>query len=332
MVDIVPGNTGVYTCVVRNSAGESKKQITVNVLGRLPSIFQSIRISEPPEFIEKQYTQNAQVISGNALTLTCDVTGSPRPRIEWRKDGETVVDTSRITHDGQRLLVNDVTVGTSRYTCLVSNTAGGISRDFFVQGIAPPQIAHGEDKSIVEVMEGQTVNLDCPVVGADVDMEWMREGRIITPSQAVFTVDKTKLVLVNAQREHADVYTCKAKNSAGEATREFEVRVLVPPRLKGSLIENVDIVEGAEMKLDCEFDGVPEPQVEWSKDKGDLSARGQYLNDQKTYLLSGVQVEHGGVYRCSVSSRAGNAEKTFNVRVIEKPYMSDNDKPTTLKV
>ena len=105
--------------------------------------------------------------------------GNPRPVIEWRRDGETVIDSKRITNDGQRLLIESVDTGTSRYTCLVTNKAGSIARDFFVQSVAPPEISMGEDKTIVEVMEGQSVTLECPVVGLDVDLEWRRQGRKI---------------------------------------------------------------------------------------------------------------------------------------------------------
>lgn len=257
--------------------------------------------------------------------------GNPLPQIEWRKDGETIVDSKRITDDGQRLLIESVDTGTSRYTCLVTNKAGSVARDFFVQSVAPPEISMGEDKTIVEVMEGQSVTLDCPVAGNDFDMEWRRQGRKIDVSDSI-AIDRTKLILVNAQRAHEDVFTCIAKNNAGEASREFEVRVLVPPKLKGSLIESVEIVEGDQMKLDCDYEGSPEPDVKWSKDVGYLNPRGQFVNDRKTWLMSGALVEDAGVYRCSLSSTAGNAEKTFNVRVIEKPFITNSDELTTVKV
>lgn len=110
LVDTTPSNAGTYTCIVRNSAGENRKNIHVSILGNLfraillkyllgnsPNlwpIFAKIpsNISEPPEFLEKEVGQNVQVISGSPLSLSCTVRGSPAPVIEWRKDGMIITD------------------------------------------------------------------------------------------------------------------------------------------------------------------------------------------------------------------------------------------------
>ena len=43
---------------------------------------------------------------------------------------------------------------------------------------------------------------------------------------AIFGLDRKKLIIINAEKEHEDTYTCVLTNSAGEATKEFEVTVL----------------------------------------------------------------------------------------------------------
>lgn len=40
------------------------------------------------------------------------------------------------------------------------------------------------------------------------------------------SLDKTRLVLMNVHKEDEAVFTCVAKNSAGQAAREFELIVL----------------------------------------------------------------------------------------------------------
>uniref|UniRef100_A0A1I7X4B3 Immunoglobulin I-set domain protein n=1 Tax=Heterorhabditis bacteriophora TaxID=37862 RepID=A0A1I7X4B3_HETBA len=279
LVDTLPSNMGTYTCIVRNSAGESKKNVHVTVL-------------EPPEFIEKEFKQNVRVISGSPLSLTCLVKGSPTPVIEWRRDGETITDKS----------------------------------------VSPPKISDTGDRTLIEVTEGQTATLQCPVDAGGVDIEWRRQGRTIDASDVIFTVDKTRLVLVNAQKVHEDTFTCIAKNSAGEAAREFEVVVLVPPRIKGFLVEDVEVVEGEEMTLDCDNDGSPEPEIEWTTDGGSVPSRAQLLNGERTLAMSGVDRFHAGVYRCFLHNKAGTTEKTFNVRVIEKPELEKSDEITIMKV
>ncbi|KIH59142.1 immunoglobulin domain protein [Ancylostoma duodenale] len=240
LVDALPSNAGTYTCIVRNSAGESRKNIHVTVL-------------EPPEFIETQFDQNVRVISGSPLSLACLVKGSPTPLLEWRKDGQTITE-NVFSDNGQRLKMDSQGMTTHRFTCLVSNKAGSIARDFFVQSVAPPTIKDAGDRTIVEVTEGQTAMLQCPVVGGDVDITWRRQGRTIEESDGIFTVDKTQLMLVNAQKDQEDTFTCIAKNSAGEAARDFEVVVLGMSSELVFLIS--EIIHDFDMKLldDISFD------------------------------------------------------------------------------
>ncbi|EYB86265.1 hypothetical protein Y032_0282g1277 [Ancylostoma ceylanicum] len=318
LVDALPSNAGTYTCIVRNSAGESRKNIHVTVL-------------EPPEFIETQFDQNVRVISGSPLSLACLVKGFPTPLLEWRKDGQTITE-NVFSENGQRLKMDSQDMTTHRFTCLVSNKAGSIARDFFVQSVAPPTIKDAGDRTIVEVTEGQTAMLQCPVVGGDVDITWRRQGRTIEESEGIFTVDKTRLMLVNAQKDHEDTFTCIAKNSAGEAARDFEVVVLVAPHIKGSLVEDVEVVEGFEMTLDCDYDASPEPSVQWTKDGDSLPVTAQLLNGDHTLAMSGVTRNGAGVFRCALSNKAGSAEKTFNVRVIQKPELDGGDEITVVKV
>jgi hypothetical protein len=40
------------------------------------------------------------------------------------------------------------------------------------------------------------------------------------------SLDRTRLVMVNVQKADETIYTCVARNPAGEATREFQLIVL----------------------------------------------------------------------------------------------------------
>uniref|UniRef100_A0A0M3KDI1 Ig-like domain-containing protein n=1 Tax=Anisakis simplex TaxID=6269 RepID=A0A0M3KDI1_ANISI len=105
--------------------------------------------------------------------------------------------------------------------------------------------------------------------------------------------------LMNVQKSDEATFTCVAKNSAGQAAREFQVNVLVPPRIVGKMVEDMVVVEGESLELECDFDADPIPEIFWVKDTAPL--------------------KDAGAYRCTVRNKAGQAEKTFNVRVILKP-------------
>ncbi|VDM79574.1 unnamed protein product, partial [Strongylus vulgaris] len=265
----------------------------------------TLNIAEPPEFVEKQFDQNVRVISGSPLSLACLVKGSPTPLLEWRKDGQTITE-NVFSDNGQRLTMDSQGMTTHRFTCLVSNKAGSIARDFFVQSVAPPTIKDAGDRTIVEVTEGQTAMLQCPVVGGDVDITWRRQGRTIEESEGIFTVDKTNLMLVNAQKDHEDTFTCIAKNSAGEAARDFEVVVLIAPHIKGSLVEDVEV------------DGRPVAGLKSVKT----------LSEGQQFKISHAETSHRGSYACHAKNDVGSAEINFDVDIITRPAVLRGIKDT----
>lgn len=60
----------------------------------------------PPQFRDKEYTDDIQVTTGTALTLTCYVDGSPQPTIKWLRDGRVINEaTATLSDDDQKLIV-----------------------------------------------------------------------------------------------------------------------------------------------------------------------------------------------------------------------------------
>ncbi|KAG2455255.1 myotilin isoform X2 [Polypterus senegalus] len=74
-------HAGVYECVAKNRAGESRFTLQMEVLA------QEMRC--PPMFVKKM--QNATVTEGNSVRLECQVSASPPPQIYWKKDKEMLV-------------------------------------------------------------------------------------------------------------------------------------------------------------------------------------------------------------------------------------------------
>ncbi|VDK21833.1 unnamed protein product [Anisakis simplex] len=126
---------------------------------------------------------NIQITTGIALTLTCYVNGNPQPTIRWLRDGRDIHDKSAAFSDSnQKLIIQHTTNANHRYACLANNKAGTASREFTVQIIAPPEINESGDRTVIDVMEGHSVTLECPVSApfGVVDIEWIKHGRPIT--------------------------------------------------------------------------------------------------------------------------------------------------------
>lgn len=72
---------------------------------------------------------NKEVIVGESIVLECMASGSPRPKLLWRKNGSPlqVIERHFFTAEDQFLvIVNTVASDTGNYECEMSNSLGSI--------------------------------------------------------------------------------------------------------------------------------------------------------------------------------------------------------------
>ncbi|KDR15620.1 hypothetical protein L798_09433, partial [Zootermopsis nevadensis] len=103
---------GTYSCTAQNQAGV----ITANA---------SLTVEEPPSFVKPM--ENKEIIAGEPIVLECMASGSPKPRLTWRKDGRDLIVTERhfFTADDQLLVIVDTDLSDAgSYECEMSNTLG----------------------------------------------------------------------------------------------------------------------------------------------------------------------------------------------------------------
>ena len=62
-----------------------------------------------------------KVTEGQSVVIPCDVTGNPRPRISWTRDGNIVQNS---TQDGALTIYSADEQMTGIYTCVAENKAG----------------------------------------------------------------------------------------------------------------------------------------------------------------------------------------------------------------
>ncbi|XP_032410090.1 palladin [Xiphophorus hellerii] len=114
-------HAGVYECVAKNRAGESRFTMRLDVIAQ-----EALR---PPTFIQKML--NTRALEGDTVRLECKVDASPPPQLFWKKDKDMLrVDPNRMSlyQDGsgrQCLLIDRVTKSDSGwYTLSAINEAG----------------------------------------------------------------------------------------------------------------------------------------------------------------------------------------------------------------
>ncbi|KFM73052.1 Hemicentin-2, partial [Stegodyphus mimosarum] len=83
--------------------------------------------------------------------------------------------------------------------------------------------------------------------------------------------------------DEAGVYTCIATNNVGSVEQKFNLTVLVPPVLNNFKNgDNLSIVAGSSNKLYCSAQGIPVPDIVWSKDKNIIS------NSEVIHIKDGI--------------------------------------------
>nr|XP_054753173.1 muscle M-line assembly protein unc-89-like [Lytechinus pictus] len=142
-----PQDSGMYTCIASNRAGEAKFHVKLNVDPKRQLV--------APSFIDR--IENATVRENEAVTLTCKVTGCPTPHVSWQRDQKHIMPNvggyrMQMSEDGVcQLFIERVTRHDSAwYTCTAHNSAGRVSCRSRVQVIYDKFIKDNEPAPIFQ--------------------------------------------------------------------------------------------------------------------------------------------------------------------------------------
>ncbi|XP_051649408.1 hemicentin-1 isoform X5 [Manacus candei] len=317
-------HTGHYLCVASNVAGlaDSKYHLSVHVP---PSIAGYLQMPE-----------NISIVEKNPISLVCEASGIPLPAITWLKDGWPVTLNSsvRILSGGRTLRLTHTGAGDAgRYTCLVTNAAGRLAKDFHLAVLVPPGIV-GENKlEDVRVKEKHTVTLTCEVTGSPVpQISWLKDGQPVPEDGEHRALSGGRLLQIsNAQVSDSGRYTCVASNAAGDRSKTYSLNVLVAPSIVGAdsqgNAEGVTIMLNSPISLLCEAYSYPPATITWLKDGNPLESNRniRILPGGRTLQILSAQEDSAGTYTCTASNEAGETSKDYEVKVYIPPTITRGD-------
>ncbi|XP_070240884.1 hemicentin-1 isoform X2 [Bos mutus] len=316
-------DSGRYTCIASNEAGEVSKHFILKVL-------------EPPHINGSEEPMEMSVIVNNPLELTCMASGIPAPKITWMKDGRPLpqMDQMQTLGGGEVLRISSTQVeDTGRYTCLASSPAGDDDKEYLVRVHVPPNIAGTGEPQDFTVLRNRQVTLECksdavppPVI------TWLKNGERLQATPRIRILSGGRYLQINnADLGDTANYTCVASNIAGKTTREFILTVNVPPSIKSGP-QSLVIHLNKSTLLECFAEGVPSPRITWRKDGAVLSgSHARYSVLENGFLrIQSAQVTDGGRYLCMATSAAGTDRRRIDLQVHVPPSIAPG--PTNISV
>uniref|UniRef100_A0A1I7X4J4 Ig-like domain-containing protein n=1 Tax=Heterorhabditis bacteriophora TaxID=37862 RepID=A0A1I7X4J4_HETBA len=342
-------NTGHYTCLVSNLAGDD-------------SITYSMEVHEKPLIISDT-PGTIDVIKGLTLEIPCKAKGTPEPDRVWEKDGiqnhrsfclqlSPIIPPLKATWriikydiDGTLVIAEVSQEDATFYTCKASNPAGKAEKVIRLSVIVPPDIPDQDIVSHESVKVNNPFSLYCPVFSTPLPMiTWHLDDRSLSDSDSnvILSEDRRRLHVVKARTTDAGVYKCIARNSAGESSKTFDVEVVVPLNVdETDWKRKITVLEGEEVKLGCPVSGLPAPSINWIvggrilKPEEDIrgvrldasgnTVRGIPLNRNMavSILINQARLDHAELYHCVAQNKAGSLDVDIDLRVLEKTYYKD---------
>ncbi|GFS46965.1 hemicentin-1 [Trichonephila inaurata madagascariensis] len=319
-------DVGIYSCIAENNGDTDSK-------------FYNLTVYIPPEINVTSHGLHNVALQNTEINLECSATGVPQPRIIWYKGSQILIPGPRIsfTNEGASLKISHTLPSDAgKYTCLAVNEAGDTEADHFVKIHVPPKIEKAILQGTSDPIVNQSVRIICDAHGLPFpQIAWYRNGILVDQQENRFSYagGGKYLDILNVQSTDSGIYTCKAKNIAGEHEKDIKLSVSVPPDIDESVkSKEHHVVLGKSARIDCEASGMPPPTVTWLKNGLPLSDEDhvQLVNNNYALLFMYTSEHEAGVYTCIAVNNAGTVEQKFNFTVLVPPNFDDSSRKENL--
>ncbi|KAK2896200.1 hypothetical protein Q8A67_010688 [Cirrhinus molitorella] len=309
LTNLSTGDSGVYSCCAQNAAGKvcSNRDITLN-----------IRDKSVPRVLVAPVDQ--VVLRNEEAVFHCQFRAKPPPLIEWFHDAEPIVNKSRVVvYANGTLHISQVKQrSTGVYKCVAQY---GENKHVHVE--AALRIAEIADMGermtrVFSAGRGERVRCDPPQGQPEPDVWWERAGARVASEGRVHQRDGD-LIFSPTDRSDSGVYTCVARNKAGQKQRDLFVTVATSPEWIVRP-QNTDVEEGQPGFLHCQAQGTPEPRVTWYRKSVPITEEGSRykLFSNGTLRINSAEVNDAQMYSCTCVTEGGSLVGYAQVQILEK--------------
>ncbi|XP_039524078.1 neuronal cell adhesion molecule a isoform X21 [Pimephales promelas] len=279
------------------------------------------------------------------IIIHCEAKGKPHPSFSWTRNGthfDVEKDSKVIMKPSSGTLVIDISGEKAEayegvYQCIARNEHGSaVSNNIVIRQSRSPLWSKEKNEPII-VQRGMSLVLQCrPPAGLPppiifwMDNNFQRLPQNSRVSQALNGDLYFSNVLMEDSRNDYICYARFPHTQTIQQKQPITVNVLdntpsgerVPTFMHPPGAHSTTMVlKGDTLELECLADGLPTPEISWTKVAGDLpSSRFSFHSFQKTLKITEVTEADGGDYRCLAKNRLGSNHHTITVVVRAAPF------------
>ncbi|KAM4703219.1 basement membrane-specific heparan sulfate proteoglycan core protein [Rhinophrynus dorsalis] len=325
IVQASPQDSGEYICRVSSGSGVQMASITVSIEGSHLQLPAPVRIESSSQTMEE----------GQTIDLNCVAEGHPGAVVTWhRSGGHPLASNHQVS--GSRMRINQASPADSGvYICRVS-TGSGIreaSITITVQsssqaGIVPSPVYI--ERSADTVDEGQTLDLNCVVVGhPQASVTWNRPGTAFSSNHQI---SGSHLRIFRASTADSGEYVCRYNSGSGVQKASVNVHITSGAassyRLQSPVISidphSATVRHGENATFKCRIhDGAEPIRVTWQAGNNQPLQDNVVISSNGTVItIVGAHHKNQGSYRCMASNMYGVVHSAVNLMVHGRPSVS----------
>ncbi|XP_063699652.1 vascular endothelial growth factor receptor kdr-like isoform X2 [Culicoides brevitarsis] len=192
------------------------------------------------------------------------------------------------------------------------------------------------------ISEEDDVKLECGAIKYNYSnlFRWRHAGKFITNETNEYDFEnndtqyeyRSVLTIKNADMAKKGQYSCITYNKAtgqraNEMTYFVDVKKRKQARITATNLTSYDNVVslGDSVQLFCDVEGIPPPEIEWTKDGVLLTNETLNLwigkeGDRSILRITAVKVDHEGEYRCKVENKDGMDAQSTKLVIKNRPF------------